>query len=82
MTPLQLFPPPFLPVRHHTSPWMALVKKLKLDLDELAVVSFEVDNSVEEQGTVHGAEGTDDCTISCGDPFSSLYRYYRMLTTY
>ncbi|HET6765301.1 MAG TPA: hypothetical protein VFH27_16555 [Longimicrobiaceae bacterium] len=59
------------------------MKKLKLDLDELAVVSFEIDNTAEEQGTVRGnVDATDDCTVSCGDPFSSLYRYYRMLTTY
>ncbi|MDB4951653.1 MAG: hypothetical protein JWM27_4302 [Gemmatimonadetes bacterium] len=58
------------------------MKKLKLDLDALTVTSFEIEAPREELGTVHGAAATDGCSVSCGDPFSSLYKYYRMLTTY
>jgi hypothetical protein len=61
---------------------MALVKKLKLDLGELAVDSFEVAEPAQEQGTVRGHEATDYCSVSCGDPFSSLYIYARKALTY
>ena len=57
------------------------MKKLKLDLEDLQVASFEVADAEEQKGTVQGAEGTDQCSYTCGDPFSSLYRYYQMLTT-
>lgn len=50
------------------------VKKLKLNLEELAVVSFDTDATRGQVGTVHANEATDLCSVSCGDPFSTLYK--------
>ena len=59
------------------------MQKIKLNVEELAVSSFEVETvETETRGTVHGAEGTDYCSVSCGDPFSSLYIYARKMMTY
>lgn len=59
------------------------MQKIKLSVEELAVASFEVETEEKEtRGTVHGAEGTDYCSVSCGDPFSSLYIYARKALTY
>ena len=56
------------------------MQKIKLNIEELAVSSFEVEKTeAETRGTVHGAEGTDYCSVSCGDPFSSLYVYWAMI---
>ena len=58
------------------------MKKLKLDVETLTVDSFEIPAEDEPRGTVRGNAATDDCTYTCGDPFSSLYRYWRKVTTY
>jgi hypothetical protein len=60
------------------------VKKLKLNIEELVVDSFEVpaaDGDV--RGTVRGqSEATEaDCSWHCGDPFSTLYYYYKRAMT-
>ena len=58
------------------------MKKLKLNVEELAVASFEIDANDEPRGTVHGAAETEaDCSWHCGDPFSTLYYYYRRVMT-
>ena len=50
------------------------MKKLKLNLEDLAVVSFDTDMTRDRVGTVHANESTDLCSVSCTDPFSSLYK--------
>jgi hypothetical protein len=58
------------------------MKKLKLDVEELAVVSFEIKATDEPHGTVRGAAETEaDCSWHCGDPLSTLYYYYRRMMT-
>lgn len=58
------------------------MKKLKLNLEDLSVKSFEVETTEEARGTVHGQEATDYCSVSCGDPLSTLYIYARKIATY
>jgi hypothetical protein len=41
------------------------MKKLKLNVEELAVDSFELANIEESRGTVHGNEPTDGCSQYC-----------------
>ncbi len=55
------------------------MKKLSLNVEDLAVTSFEVASTEETRGTVNAHEGTDYCSVSCGDPFSALYRYWAMI---
>ncbi|HEX6746903.1 MAG TPA: pinensin family lanthipeptide [Longimicrobium sp.] len=50
------------------------MKKLKLNLEDLAVSSFETHTSAELRGTIRAAEATDLCSVSCTDPFSTLYK--------
>jgi hypothetical protein len=49
-----------------------LMKKLRLDLDTLAVDSFEIDDGAKDDGTVigHASEDTN-CQTAC---FSTCYR--------
>ena len=54
------------------------MKKLSLNPDDLSVDSFAIDAAEAPRGTVHGDEATDRCSVSCGDPFSSLYIYRAM----
>ena len=43
------------------------MKKLRLNLDDLTVHSFEIDAAVEPRGTVHGAsDGPDLGSRDCG----------------
>jgi hypothetical protein len=42
------------------------VKKLKLNVEDLAVDSFELAMAEESCGTVQGAEATNDCSQYCG----------------
>ena len=49
------------------------MNKLKLDIDDLTVDSFELATTSEDRGTVHGAEGTDNCSQYCG--WTSLQYY-------
>jgi hypothetical protein len=73
---------PALRAAHLTSSWRGSVKKLKLNVEELAVASFEIQAAQEPRGTVRGAAATEaDCSYTCGDPFSTLYYYYRRLRT-
>jgi hypothetical protein len=55
------------------------VKKLKLNIEELEVASFEVPAETETPGTVQGQlmlVGTyADCSWHCTDPFSTLWYY-------
>lgn len=63
-------------------PEMVSVKKLKLNVEELNVTSFEIPANDEVRGTVKGhAETEAVCSYTCGDPFSTLYYYYRRLRT-
>ncbi len=55
------------------------MKKLSLNLDDLSVDSFEIAAAEEPRGTVHGNEATDYCSVSCGNPFSSLFVYWAMV---
>jgi hypothetical protein len=59
------------------------VNKLKLNIEELEVDSFEVPTEDgESRGTVRGQAATEaDCSYTCGDPFSTLYYYYRRAMT-
>ena len=63
---------------------MCAVKKLKLNIEELEVASFEVPAETDERATVQGqlmAVGTlADCSWHCGDPLSTLYYYYAQFT--
>ena len=58
--------------------------KLKLNVEELTVDSFEMPESRESRGTVQGqlmVAGTyADCSWHCGDPLSTLYYYYAQMT--
>jgi|GEM_PF-3729558 hypothetical protein len=42
------------------------MNKLKLNVEELSVDSFEVAPAEESRGTVLGAEATDGCSDYCG----------------
>lgn len=53
------------------------MKKLKLNIEDLAVDSFDTDATRELIGTVHANEATDLCSVSCGDPLSSMYKLAR-----
>lgn len=53
------------------------MKKLKLNLDELTVVSFDTDTTEKLVGTVQGNADTDLCSVSCTDPLSSMYKLAR-----
>jgi len=54
------------------------MKKLKLNVEDLTVSSFETHASDALRGTVRGnADATDLCSVSCGDPFSTLYKLAR-----
>jgi hypothetical protein len=59
------------------------VAKLKLNVEELEVDSFEVPESDQDtRGTVRGQGETEvDCSYTCGDPFSTLYYYYKRAMT-
>lgn len=52
------------------------MKKLKLDVEQLEVMSFETAETRGDVGTVKGHMGATDTliTVSCGDPLSSLYK--------
>ncbi len=52
------------------------MKKLKLNLEDITVNSFEIDAPGAIRGTVD-ANSESDVTISCTDPFSSLYKLAR-----
>jgi len=56
------------------------MKKLKLNVEELTVTSFETHASDELRGTVRANEATDLCSVSCTDPFSTLYKIARTLS--
>ena len=58
------------------------MNKLKLNVDDLAVDSFEVPASDEVRGTVRGHLATEaDCSWHCTDPLSTMYYYYRRAMT-
>ncbi|HEY0017939.1 MAG TPA: hypothetical protein VGC13_16610 [Longimicrobium sp.] len=58
------------------------MKKLKLNVEDLAVTSFQIPGNDDARGTVHAnAETEAVCSYTCGDPFSTLYYYYRRLAT-
>jgi len=62
---------------------MCALKKLKLNIEELEVASFDIPMDTDAQGSVQGqlaAETMADCSWHCGDPFSTLYYYYAMIT--
>jgi hypothetical protein len=42
------------------------VNKLKLNVEDLAVDSFDLATVEEPRGTVHGAADTDGCSQYCG----------------
>lgn len=50
------------------------MKKLKLNIEDLTVVSFDTDSVREQAGTVHANEATDLCSVSCTDPLSTWYK--------
>ena len=52
------------------------MKKLKLEIEDLEVSSFETAELNEQVGTVNG-HSTELCSVSCTDPFSSLYKLAR-----
>lgn len=56
------------------------MKKLKLCVEDLKVSSFEIADTDEIKGTVLGAEVTGDCSYTCTDPFSGLWRYLRRIS--
>lgn len=53
------------------------MKKLKLNIEDLAVDSFDTDATRELVGTVHGNADTDLCSVSCTDPLSTMYKLAR-----
>lgn len=53
------------------------MKKLKLDLEDLTVESFSIEPTTDFVGTVNANEATDLCSVSCTDPFSTLYKAAR-----
>lgn len=48
------------------------MQKLKLNVEELAVDSFDLAAIDESRGTVHGAEETDGCSQYCG---TTIFEY-------
>lgn len=48
------------------------MKKLKLNVEDLAVDSFDLATIEEPRGTVRGAEATDGCSQYCG---ATIFEY-------